>query len=161
MAEATPIQLLRSEVLNKRPDPTKLLKGQPAVNINPSQPGLFFADSSGTSLFKVGPCSVGTEAPNTGATEPGALGNTLGEMWLDTAVSEAQPLPVLKIWNGTSWVACVPFTFARPVISGTAPALNSVPDGTQWWNSENGLMYIAYNDGNSKQWVQVGASPAS
>lgn len=157
MAEATPIQLLRSEVLNKRPDPSKLLKGQPAVNINSQQPGLFLSDETGTSLFKVGPCAVGNVAPNSSSPNPAALGNCKGELWLDTS----QTYPVLKVWTGTQWVSSVPFVYARPIIAATAPSLASVEDGTQWWNSENGLMYIAYNDGNSKQWVQIGSSPAS
>jgi hypothetical protein len=103
MANAIQVQLLRSEVLNKRPDPTKLLPGQGAVNTNAAQPGLFFADDSGTTLFKVGPCSVGANAPNAGATgDPGQLGNTLGELWFDTSDS------TLKVWDGSVWISCRP-----------------------------------------------------
>lgn len=98
---ANPIfQLLRSVVLNKRPDPTQLLPGQPAVNTNSVQPGLFFADDTGLSLFKVGPCHVGTTAPNAGATGASA-GNTPGEFWLDN--SDPGSLE-LKIWTGSVWV---------------------------------------------------------
>ena len=56
--KVTPIQLLRSIVENKRPDPTKLISGQVAVNLAPAQPGMFFADSAGD-LVKIGPCTVG------------------------------------------------------------------------------------------------------
>jgi len=79
--KVTPVQMLRSEVLNKRPDPSKLLAGQIAVNINSQEPGLFFADDTGNSLVKIGPCSIGVVAPNTGATgAPGSLGNVKGEL---------------------------------------------------------------------------------
>lgn len=161
----TPIQILRSEVLNKRPDPAKLLTGQPAVNINGTQPGFFFADNSGTTLIKIGPCTVGATAPNTGATgAPGQLGNTLGELWLDT---DGDPLvfpgPTLKVWNGSTWINCFPSpsVYATPVVSPTAPALADHVDGTLWWDSESGLMYILYNDGASRQWTQISSNTVS
>ena len=161
--KVTPIQLLRSEVANKRPDPAKLLPGQPAVNIDAGQPGLFFADETGNTLFKVGPCTVGTVAPNTGATgAPGQLGNTPGELWLDTNGDPPLfPGPVLKVWNGTNWINCfpAPTVYAVPLISATTPALGTHPDGTLWWNSETGLMYILYNDGTTRQWTQVSSTP--
>lgn len=103
MTKPLQIQILRSSVENKRPDPTRLLPGQPAVNINADQPGLFFADDSPTpELFKIGPCYVGDDPPNDGATLPNAVGNSKGEFWLDTVAG------VLKVWNGTSWTAIGP-----------------------------------------------------
>lgn len=158
----TPIQLLRSEVLNKRPDPAKLLPGQGAVNINAAQPGLFFADDTGSTLFKVGPCSIGLSAPNASATgNPGQLGNTVGELWLDTNSTLTSPGPKLKVWDGTSWINCMPYTYAAPIISDTAPALGLLTDNTLWWNSSSGLMYILYNDGTSRQWVQTSSTTVS
>jgi hypothetical protein len=35
--------------------------------------------------------------------------------------------------------------------SATAPT--GVPDGTMWWDTTAGLLYLRYNDGNSTQWV--------
>jgi hypothetical protein len=160
--KVTPIQILRSIVFNKRPDPTKLLPGQPAVNTDAAQPGLFFSDDTGSSLFKVGPCTVGLTAPNAGATGPvGALGNTKGELWLDTGVTPAHPGPTLKVWNGLQWVNCLPYTYANAIVADTAPATGNHIPGTLWWNSATGLMYILYNDGNSVQWTQISASTAS
>ena len=164
--KVTPIQLLRSVIGNKRPDPAKLLPGQPAVNTDAAQPGLFFADDTGATLFKVGPCTVGTVAPNTGATgAPGQLGNTLGELWLDTDGDPPLfPGPVLKVWNGSSWINCFPppTIYAVPVVSDTAPPINVHPNGTLWWNSDTGLMYILYQDSNStRQWTQVSSNPVS
>jgi hypothetical protein len=160
--KVTPVQLLRSEVLNKRPNPAQLLPGQPAVNTNTAQPGLFFADQTGNTLIKIGPCTVDSVAPNTGATgAPGQLGNTLGELWLDTNGDPPLfPGPVLKVWNGTSWINCFPSptVYAVPIISDTTPNLGTHPDGTLWWDSGTGLMYILYNDGSTRQWTQVSSN---
>ena len=149
----TPVQLLRSEVLNKRPDADKLLPGQGAVNINSQQPGLFFADDSGNTLFKVGPCSVGTGAPNLG------VNNTPGELWLDTTSTFDSPGPKLKVWNGTQWINCMPYTYANTIVSDTEPNTGLHPDGTLWWDSGTGLMYVLYNDTSSRQWTQVSSTP--
>ena len=97
MANLTPIQLLRTGVANRRPDPATLLPGQPAVNLNELDPGLFFSDTSGD-LFKVGPCSVGTEAPN--AIPGGSAGNTTGEQWLNTSNPNS---PGLLVFDGNRW----------------------------------------------------------
>jgi hypothetical protein len=158
--KVTPIQLLRSEVLNKRPDPNKLLPGQAAVNTNAAQPGLFFADSTGSSLFKVGPCAIGTVPPNDGAIGPGS-GNTVGELWLDTTTTLDSPGPKLKVWDGSLWINCMPYTYANTIVADTEPNLNIHPDGTLWWDSGTGLMYVLYNDGGSRQWTQVSGNTVS
>jgi hypothetical protein len=36
-------------------------------------------------------------------------------------------------------------------VSDTPPA--GVPDGSLWWETDSGALYIRYNDGNSVQWV--------
>jgi hypothetical protein len=153
--KVTPVQLLRSEVLNKRPDPQKLLAGQPGVNINSAQPGLFFADDTGNTLFKVGPCSVGTVAPNLG------VNNTLGELWLDMSSTFNSPGPKLKVWDGTQWVNCMPYTYANTIVSDTEPTIGIHPPGTLWWDSGTGLLFVLYDDGTSRQWTQVSGNPVS
>ncbi len=158
--KATPIQFLRSLVFNKRPEANKLLPGQPAVNTDASQPGLFFADDTGNALFKVGPCTVSNTAPNAGATAPGQLGNCVGETWLDTTITPLQPGPTLKIWDGVKWVTSMPFVFAGALMTNVTPPL-SLPYGTLWWNTDTGLLYILYNDGTTSQWVQIAASVVS
>ena len=158
----TPVQLLRSEVLNKRPDPAKLLPGQAAVNINSSQPGLFFRDDTAGAgqLFKVGPCSVGALPPNDPAIAPvGTPGNTVGELWLDTTSTFDRPGPALRVWDGSQWIDAMPYRYANTIVSDTEPALGSHPDGTLWWDSGTGLMYVLYNDGSSRQWTQVSSTP--
>jgi hypothetical protein len=158
---ATPIQFLRSEVVNKRPDPLQLLPGQPAVNTNSLEPGLFFADDTGTNLFKVGPCSVGVTAPNTGAVLPGNLGNTPGELWLDTTSTFDSPGPKLKVWDGANWINCMPYTYAATIVSDTEPVTGLHPDNTLWWDSGTGLMYILYSSGGNRQWTQVSSNTVS
>lgn len=97
----TNIQLLRSSVSQKRPQPSSLLEGQPAVNINVTEPGLFFKATDG-SLFKVGPVAITSSgnAPNSAAAGPS--GNVPGETWLDGRSSYANA--ILKVYNGTQWV---------------------------------------------------------
>jgi hypothetical protein len=166
VTRVTPIQLLRSEVNNKRPIPEKLLPGQGAVNTNFEQPGLFFADNTGINLFKVGPCYVGTLAPNNPAIAPvGAPGNTVGELWLDTTSTFDFPGPVLKVWGSRipgdppEWIDCMPYRYANTIVSDTEPTLTNHPNGTLWWDSGTGLMYVLYGNGSSRQWTQVSSTP--
>ena len=53
-------------------------------------------------------------------------------------------------WDGAKWVASGS-GFASAIYSDTPPT--GVADGTLWWESDTGLMYVRYNDGNSTQWV--------
>lgn len=58
------------------------------------------------------------------------------------------------IWSGTAWV--VAGGGGSIEISPTAPSSPSA--GDLWWDSDNGALYIYYNDGTSSQWVDA-ASP--
>ena len=93
---------LRSSTANKRPT-TSIADGQLAINTNTASPGLFFKDSAGTGIVKVGPVHVGSTAPNSTPAAGGSSGNYLGEQWLDTGASPAQ----MKVWNGSAWVGVV------------------------------------------------------
>lgn len=92
---------MRSSVAQKRPNPASLLDGQPAVNINVDEPGLFFKATDGT-LFKVGPVAITSSGSPPNASAVGPVGNLRGELWLDgrPAFSNA----VMKVYNGTQWV---------------------------------------------------------
>jgi hypothetical protein len=153
---STPIQILRSIVLGKRPDSARLLPGQPAVNTNAGDPGFFFADSTGSKLIKVGPCTVSPIAPNSTATPPGNLGNSAGELWFDTSGDA----PILKIYTEDGWFPAIPPAFSTPLVQDITPEISQYPDNTQWWNSGTGQMFILYNDGTSRQWTQVTSSVA-
>lgn len=86
----------RSTLLYDRPFPARIGVGELALNANASDPGLYFADSAQTSLFKVGPISVGSTAPN--LSPVGYTSLSKGESWLDTASTQ-----ILKIYDGTTW----------------------------------------------------------
>ena len=92
----TDIQILRSSVANKRPSPTNLLDGQPAVNINSESPGLFFKMTDGN-LTKIGPATVTTDGSSPNSAPLGALGNSVGEEWIDARTAYASP--ILKLYQ--------------------------------------------------------------
>jgi len=94
---------LRSSTANKRPT-TSIADGQFAFNNNSASAGLFFKDSTGATIIKVGPVHVGTTAPNATPGAGGSSGNSTGEVWLDTSLT---PVGV-KIWNGSAWVNGTP-----------------------------------------------------
>lgn len=55
------------------------------------------------------------------------------------------------IWDGSAWQ---PGGGGGSIeISATAPS--SPGEGDLWWDSDNGKLYIYYNDGNSSQWVDA------
>jgi hypothetical protein len=98
---ATTIQLLRSDIAQTRPEPIILANGTPMVNLHESEPGLFFAARDG-SLFKVGPVAVGPLPPND--FPQGKLGNSPGELWLDTSSPSGA---VLRVFSESGWVPCL------------------------------------------------------
>lgn len=103
---------IRSSTANKRPT-TAIADGQIALNTNSTSPGLFFKDSTGATIIKVGPVHVGTTAPNVSPAAGGSSGNSTGEIWLDTSLTPNG----VKIWNGASW------TNATPIGSTTVQGL--------------------------------------
>lgn len=63
-------------------------------------------------------------------------------------------------WNSVAFAGGLTFvggTLTAPTaitISDTAPAAPT--QGQLWWESDTGVLYVSYNDGNSTQWVGVG-----
>jgi len=94
---------IRSSTANKRPT-TAIADGQIALNTNSTSPGLFFKDSTGATIIKVGPVHVSATAPNVSPPAGGSAGNSTGEIWLDTSLT---PVGV-KIWNGSAFVNATP-----------------------------------------------------
>ena len=105
-AITTNIQLLRSSIAQKRPQPAPLLDGQAAINMNSLEPGLFFKLTDGN-LTKIGPTCVNTTgfAPN--SSPAGFNGNAVGETWFDGR--SAFSSPVMKVWNGGAWLSASGF----------------------------------------------------
>jgi hypothetical protein len=92
---------LRSGTANKRPT-TSIAEGQIALNTNATSPGLYFKDSTGAAIIKIGPVHVGTTAPN--VAPAGSSGNSTGEAWLDTSLTPNG----WKVWTGAAWVNATP-----------------------------------------------------
>lgn len=89
----------RSSILHDRPFPIRLGIAELALNNNPGDPGLYFADntaSPSTGLIKVGPTFIGSTPPNTPAV--GHISLSRGETWLDTSSTY-----IHKIFDGSSW----------------------------------------------------------
>lgn len=121
------LQHLRASTAHKRPTPGSMSDGQLAINTNLASPGLFFKNSNGD-LVKVGPVHVGTTAPNVAPASGGQTGNSLGELWLDTAGTN----PVLKTYNGTAWVTVNVVTSGNAVSTADTGTVTStmILDGT-------------------------------
>lgn len=96
----TNIQLLRSNIVSKRPAASILLDGQVAVNYNFQEPGLFFRLTDGK-LTKVGPVAYTNDGSVPNAMPAGEPGNAVGEEWLDGRLSFYKP--ILKVFDGTNW----------------------------------------------------------
>ena len=47
----------------------------------------------------------------------------------------------------------------RLTVQVTPPSVVNSPDGALWWDSDNGVLYVNYNDGSTTQWVQAVALP--
>lgn len=92
------LQHIRSATPDKRPDPTLLADGQLSINTAAATPGVYTKNDAGA-LIKVGPTFVGSAAPN--SSPGGSAGNSVGEHWMDTSVAP----PVLRVWDGASWIA--------------------------------------------------------
>lgn len=95
---ASSIQILRSTVARERPLPEGLLEGQPAVNLNAGEPGLFFKAADG-SLVKIGPAAITYDGNPPNTPSAGNPGHCVGELWLDASTTPN----VLKIFDGTQW----------------------------------------------------------
>ena len=102
MSTLTNIQILRSAVPYKRPDPSFLLDGQLGINYKDEEPGLFTKLQSGD-LVKFGPVAITTTgfAPNSSPSADGFPGNSVGEEWLDSRGAFYRPIE--HVYDGTAW----------------------------------------------------------
>ena len=97
---STDIRILRSSSQSMRARADDLDSGQPMVNTESSDPGLYFRLDNGK-LMKVGPTHVGSSTPNQSPAAGGEAGNAVGETWVDTSNSS---LPLLKVYTPTGWL---------------------------------------------------------
>ena len=94
----TPVTLLskRSGNTSDRPLDTTIQAGELAINFAAAENGLYFKDSVG-SIRKVTGVHYGSSAPN--STPAGAAGNSVGEIWVDSAANN-----FLRVWDGSSFI---------------------------------------------------------
>jgi len=138
----TQILRLRSSLLYDRVFPNRLGAGEFAVNLNATEPGIYFADSQAVpDLIKVGPIHVGSTVPN--AVPTGYTGNSKGESWLDKSSTN-----IFKIYDGTS------FEPVRAVASTSTSGYPSNPiDGQLHYEKTLAGLYM-YN-GTTSSWVAI------
>jgi hypothetical protein len=63
----------------------------------------------------------------------------------------------IKTINGSSILGSGNYEIDIPAVSvqATAPNIQTANVGDLWWNTTNAVLYISYDDGDSKQWVEV------
>lgn len=118
---AVNLLIKRSSTANKRPVGASMAFGELNLNYDSATGALFYKNSNGD-VVKVGPCEVGTTAPN--SSPEGSSGNSLGEFWYDTATS------TLKVYDGVGWVetggAVQGITATAPITVDNTDPLNPV-----------------------------------
>lgn len=92
-------------------------------------------DSTGQSMIP--PSGTTAQRPGTAAA---------GMLRYNTTLSK------IELYNGTSWGSV---GGGGATVSDTVPA--SPNAGDLWWKSDEGQMYVYYNDGSSSQWVIANA----
>jgi hypothetical protein len=133
----------RSSLLYDRPLPTRLGPAEVAVNNNPGDPGLYFADntaSPSTGLIKVGPTFIGSTAPNLLPT--GYTSLSKGESWLDTVSTQ-----IFKIYDGSTWQT------TKAVASIFAGKPSNPVNGQLHYDKSLSTMYIY--DSTSSSWLAI------
>jgi hypothetical protein len=73
-------------------------------------------------------------------------------------VTFLKDLNVLEAWSGSSWD--IASGSGSIIVSETAPTGPLIQNGSLWFNSSLALTFVYYEDENSAQWVEVGASAA-
>jgi hypothetical protein len=60
-------------------------------------------------------------------------------------------------YNGYAWMGGAANSLGALVVSDTPPAAPA--NNSLWFESDTGMLFLRYNDGNSSQWVQLNALP--
>ena len=144
-----------STVASKRPTAANLIAGELGLNLEATDPGLYYEDSAGN-IRKVGGCSYSATAPN--ATPAGQTGNSVGELWYDTGAA------LLKAWDGAAWVGVGGGASAfdwqsaagAPVVTVRSDA-SPLVDGDLYWDTTGNTLYGW--DAAGSAWVPIGVSP--
>ena len=112
------------------------------------------------------PGAVGPVGPQGPMGLPGPAGTGAGDMLRSANLSDILDKPAGRTNIGLKGAAILDvgqvagtvaagddprFAAAGIIVSDTPPA--GVKDGTLWWESDSGLLFVRYNDGNTTQWV--------
>ena len=159
------LQLKRSNVLEggfaKEPTTTQMEYGELAVNYNLDDPCIFIKDS-GNNIIRISNAGI----PITGDInlQPGTLderylmltgGTMTGPITLSTNSPSADLEAASKKYVDDQVVA-----IDIPAAPDTSPSPPVGPESGQlWWNTNDGRLYIWYEDIDSEQWVP--ATPES
>ena len=159
------LQLKRSSVLDngfaKEPTTAQMEYGELAVNYNLDDPCIFIKDS-GNNIIRISNAGI----PITGDInlQPGTLderylmltgGTMTGPITLSTNSHTSDLEAASK-----KYVVDQVIAIEIPAAPDTSPSLSSVPESGQlWWNTNDGRLYIWYEDIDSAQWVP--ATPES
>jgi hypothetical protein len=92
--------------------------------------------------------SVSGARPPAGSQPPGVLYVNFPDKQLGVMMPDGTPLDLIPTDTGSA------------TASGDTPPANPAPD-TLWYNTNDGFLYIYYDDGNSAQWVSIAAGGAS
>jgi len=65
----------------------------------------------------------------------------------------------LYVWVGTQWDDAGPLGTSTTTTADIPPS--NPKDGDMWWESDSGIFWVYYDDGNTSQWVQAGGTAAS
>ena len=89
--------------------------------------------------------------PSEGALPP--TGNTIGDMY------QAEDNGHVYVWDGTEWDDLGALGTSTTTTADVPPT--DPKDGDMWWESDSGIFWVFYDDGNTSQWVQAGGAAAS
>lgn len=146
---AANIQFLRSTVPYLRPNPIDLSLGTPMVNVNETDPGLFFRTADG-GLIKIGPTHVGFDPPNLIPPSGANPALCVGEQWLDVSDHSR---PKHFVWDGASWLE--PTNTGLVYVQDAEPKATSVVDNAFWFKPTTRELLLRHND----TWIDIQRAP--
>lgn len=153
------IQLKRSNVLEsgyaKQPTAGQMEYGELAVNYNADDPCIFIKDS-GNNIIRISNLGIplpGDENPQSGTLDDRyimKIGDTMNGV-----LKLVNSTPVADLDAASKGYVDQKFVDVDiPAATEPSPFPPASPDNGQlWWNTNDGRLYIWYEDGNSDQWV--------
>jgi len=146
------IQLKRSSTANKRPIPSLLSAGEPAINTNEASPALFFKDTNGN-LVKVGPVHIGNSAPNSSPASTAATALIAGTTYQILTVGSTD---FTSVGSSNNNVGTIFQATGAATGSGTVSGQQGVEKGEEWLDTSTTPSKLKIYDGSA--WVEIGGN---